>query len=91
MTRNDPVTLDKEYLVILDIERELLADTFTTFDLVYNSSRPLFGQLYVDTKLPWMFGDNPAADGERKGKKRSLVGQLAGMYNRHKAGKKKEQ
>ena len=82
------MTLDKEYIVLLDIERELLADTFTTFDLVYNKSSPLFGQLFVDTKLPWMFGDSPAADNGRKTKKRSLIGQLVDTYNQHKTGKK---
>lgn len=91
MTRADVGSLNKEYVIHLDIERELLADTFTTFDQVYNSSnKKLFGQLYVDTKLPWMFGDNAAAEDGREKKKTSLVHRLKDSYDRHKAQKMKE-
>lgn len=90
MTRDDVSSLNKEYVIHLDIERELLADTFTTFDQVYNKGTPLFGQLYVDTKLPWMFGDNPVAEEGRDKKKTSMVHRIADSYNRYKSRKMKE-
>jgi hypothetical protein len=84
------MSLTKEYVVHLDIERELLADTFTTFDQVYNKAAPMFGKLFVDTKLPWLFGDNPAAEGDRSKKKVSMVKKLADSYKKHKGNKVKE-
>jgi hypothetical protein len=72
-------SLNKEHIVHLDIERELLADTFTTFDQVYNKAAPLFGQLYIDTKLPWM------SSGDEDGsKKKNTVQKLAASYHKHK-------
>jgi hypothetical protein len=84
------MSLTKEYVVHLDIERELLADTFTTFDQVYNKAAPMFGKLFVDTKLPWMFGEGAAAEDDRKKKKTSMVQKLSDSYKRHKARKVKE-
>jgi len=70
---------------MLDIERELLADTFTTFDLTYSGGRALFAKLYIDTKIPWLAD----SDGNPK-KKRSMVQRMADLYDRHKKGTKKE-
>jgi hypothetical protein len=72
----------KEFVIMLDMERELLADTFTTFDLVYAKQMPMFAKMYVDTKLPWLFGDNPEQAGTKK--KTGMVGQMAGLYEKHK-------
>jgi hypothetical protein len=90
VTRDNVSSLNKEYIIHLDIERELLADTFTTFDLVYSKGVPQFGQLFVDTKLPWMFGDNQVAAGGREKKKTSMVHRLKDSYDRYKARKPKE-
>jgi hypothetical protein len=68
---------------MLDMERELLAESFATFDLVYSRHAPLFAQLFANTKLPWLFGEYAEEEQER-----SMVGKLVDLYRRHQKGKK---
>jgi hypothetical protein len=41
--------------------------------------KKLFGQLYIDTKLPWM-----SSDDEDSSKKKSTIQKLAASYYKHK-------
>jgi len=68
---------------MLDIERDLLADTFYQFDMAYSKGAPLFGKMFVDTKVPWLL-DEPS---EGK-KKKTMVSSMVDMYKKHKGARK---
>ena len=69
---------------MLDIERELLADTCVMFDHVYSGALPVFNKLFIATKIPWLAGDD-------KGKKKNIIQRMAAVYDKHRAAKKKKE
>jgi len=67
-----------------DMERELLAEAFAIFDMVYSKPAPLFAKLFADTKLPWLFGEGAEAAQEK-----SMIGRLVSRYKTHQKNKSK--
>jgi hypothetical protein len=58
-TRDDVFSIMREGLILRDVKREMMAQTLSTFDLVYASPQNRsFQKAFIKNGLPWMASEH---------------------------------